>query len=113
MKRKITLLIAALLGTAYLIYLFTYFGGIGAGTDSAEAVGAGVAVALALPHMLFVGLAVIFNWLGWLMKLRWSALVAGILYAVSMLMMIIYAPFVLIQMILCFVGFARMKPKAE
>ena len=39
----------------------------------------------------------------------WAALVAGILYAVSMVCMFLYALFVALQMIFCFVAFARMK----
>lgn len=58
---------------------------------------------------VFVGLAFIFNWIGWAMKLRWAALVAWILYAVSILLMFIFGIFVIIQMILCFVAFSKMK----
>lgn len=43
------------------------------------------------------------------MKLRWAALVAGILYAVSILLIFIFGIFVIIQMILCFVAFSKMK----
>ncbi len=111
MKKSKLLLAAAILGTLYIVYLISYFAGGIASSDGAEALGAGIATALVMPHMLFVGLAVIFNWIGWALNVRWGALTAGILYAVSILMMFIYAMFVVLQMIFCFVAFAKMKNK--
>ena len=105
MKKSKLLLIAAILGAAYLIYLISYF----TGAIGEEAVSGAIATALVTPHMVCVGIAAIFNWIGWAMSVRWGALVAGILYAVSMVLMPIYFMFVIIQMILCFVGFAKLK----
>ena len=113
MKRSKLLLAAGILGGAYLIYLISYFTGSVATSEGAEAIGAGIAAALVMPHMVCVAIAVIFNWLGWALKARWAALVAGIMYAVSMLCMFLYAFFVLLQMIFCFVAFAKMKVKQE
>jgi hypothetical protein len=59
--------------------------------------------------MLCTILAVIFNIIGWALNARWSALVGAILYAVAIVVFIMYAPFIIIQMILSFVGFAKMK----
>ncbi len=50
-----------------------------------------------------------FNWLGWALKARCAALVAGIMYVVSILCMFMYALFVILEMIFCFVAFAKMK----
>lgn len=100
---------AAVIGSLYLIYLISYFTGEIGSSEGAEAIGAGLASALVMPHMVCVGVAVIFNWLGWAMKVRWAALVAGIMYAVSMVLMFLYAVFVVVEMILCFVAFAKMK----
>lgn len=110
MKRSKLLFVAAVIGSLYLVFLISHFYGLMISPDSQEAVGATLATALVTPHMLCVGLAVIFNWLGFAMKLRWSALVAGIMYAVSILCMFIYAMFVVIEMILCFIAYAKMKP---
>lgn len=52
-------------------------------------------------------------WIGWALRARWGALVAGILYSVSILARFLYAPFVIIQLILSFVGFAKMKKNNE
>ncbi len=105
MKRSKLLLISGIIGTAYLIYLFSYFTGINADGE----VGSAVATMLVAPHMVLVLLAVIFNWLGFILKVRWGALVAGILYSVSIFLMPAYFMFVLIELILCFIAFARMK----
>ena len=109
MKRSKLLLISGILSTAYLIYILNYFIGGIFSSDGIESISAGIASALVTPHMLLVGLGVLFNWIGWAMKLRWAALVSGILYAVSILLMFIYAPFVIVQMILCFIAFSRIK----
>lgn len=107
------LLASGTIGTLYLIYLITYFTNGVVSTDGAEAIGAGLAAALVMPHMVCVAIAVIFNWLGWALKVRWGVLVAGIMYAVSMVCMFLYAIFVLLEMIFCFVAFAKMKNTSE
>ena len=109
MKRNKLLLAAAIIGTAYLIYLICYFTGSMGVTDSAEALGAGIATALVTPHMICVGLAALFSWIGWALRARWAALVAGISYAVSIVCMFLCAVFVLLEMIFCFVAFADMQ----
>ncbi len=113
MKKSKLLLAAAIIGTLYLIYLITYFTGGITSSEGAEALGAGLATALVTPHMVCVGIAALFNWLGWALKARWAALVAGIMYAVSMVCMFLYAIFVVLEMIFCFVAFAKMKKAAE
>ncbi len=109
MKRSKLLLIAGIIGTLYVIYLISYFGGASTSGDSAEAAGAAIASLLVAPHMVLTGIGVIFNWIGFGLKARWAALVAGILYAVAMVLFPMYFMFVLIEMILCFVAFAKMK----
>lgn len=104
MKRSKLLLISAIIGTAYIIYLISYF------ADAASTNGAGaIATVLVMPHMAMTGIAVIFNWLGFALKARWAALVAGILYAVAMVLFFAYFMFVIVEMILCFVAYAKMK----
>ena len=110
MKKSKLLLVAGVLGAAYLIYLVAYFvGGMASAGDDIELVTGGLATAIVMPHMVCVALAVVFNWLGWTLNAPWAALVAGILYAVSMVLMFLYALFVVVQMVLCFVAFAKMK----
>ena len=112
MKRSKLLLIAAIIGTAYAIYLVTYFAGAASAGDGAEQAGAALATMLVMPHMAVVWLAAIFNWLGFFLKARWAALTAGILYAVAIVLFLAYFMFVIIEMILCFVAYAKMKKRA-
>lgn len=113
MKKSKLLLASAILGSLYMIYMFVYFTGGISGSEGTEAIGAGIAAALVTPHAVCVGVAVVFNWLGWAIKARWGALVAGILYAVSIVFMFLYAPFVILEMIFCFVAFGKMKKKTD
>lgn len=111
-KPKISkcLLIAFILGVLYLIYSAFYWSGTaGSGADSAEQLGSSIATALVMPHLVMTVLAVIFNALGLFMRKRGFALTGAILYAVAMVLFPLYFMFVIIQMILSFVGFAKMK----
>lgn len=65
-RRSKVLLISAILGTLYSLYLISYFGGgIFGSKDGAELAGAAIATALVTPHMILVVLATIFNWVGY------------------------------------------------
>lgn len=111
-RRSKLALIALILGSLYLLYSAIYWGGSMSGdmTD-AEFVGAGLATALVLPHIVLLLFAVVFNAIGYLTTVRGFILTAGILYAVSGIVFIIYFPFVIVQSILCFVSYARSKKK--
>lgn len=109
-KRSIPLLISAILGVAYAIYIIVYFGSVGSNAQNvSEAIGTGIATALVLPHIICTVIAVIFNILAWALNKKAFALVAGILYAVAAVLFFLYALFVIVQMILCFVGFAKLR----
>lgn len=113
MKKSKLLLISWVLGIAYLIYLIVYFGDALNTTQGAEQTGVGIAATLVFPHAIAVLLAVVFNVLGWAMHKRGFALTGGILYAVSIALFPLYFMFVIIQMILSFVGYAKMKNKVS
>ena len=114
MKRSVLLLISGILGLCYVIYLISYFGGsMATSSNDAALVGAGLAATLVAPHMICVVLAVVFNIIAWYGNVRWAALVAGILYAVSMVCFVLYAVFVIIQTILCFIAYARMNNNVQ
>lgn len=113
-KRNVLLLVAAILGSAYLIYLVCYMAGAPVDTrDSAADAGTAIAMMMIMPYALLTGLAVIFNWIAWALSKRWAALTAGILYAVAILMMYIYFMFVVVEMVLCFVAFAQLGKKSS
>lgn len=117
MKRSKLLLVALILGVAYVVYsLWYWFGGGAAGSvgaDSASQAGAGLATMLVTPHLALTVVAVVFNALAYFMGKRAFALVAGILYAVAMVLFLAYFFFVLVQMTLCFVAYAKMPKKGD
>jgi len=109
-KRSKALLISGILGALYMIYIIYYcITTMAAQTDGASQLGTGIGIALITPHIICVVLAVIFNWIGWAGSIRWAALVGAIMYCVAAAIFILYAPFVLVQLILSFVGFAKLK----
>lgn len=111
------LLVALVLSALYMAYSAWYWFGGGAaasvGSDSASQAGGVLAAAIVTPHLLLALLGLVFNALGFAMNKRGFALTAGILYAVSMVLFPMYFFFVLIQMILCFVAFAKMRKAAK
>ena len=114
-KRSIILLIAAILGVLITFYLWNYLSSAVSNTSSsAEALGAAFAMRMAQPMVLMFTLSTVFCVIAWLFNIRWAALVAGILYAVSMTQLPAWAMFPAIPMILSFIGYARMgKAKKE
>jgi hypothetical protein len=110
-KGRILAILALILGAAYLIYSITYWGGANSGGTDAEQVGAGIATVLVMPHLAITGFAVLFNALGAFMYNRAFVLVAGILYAVAILLFPVYFMFVVVQAVLCFIAFAIMQKK--
>ena len=108
-KRSKLALISWVLSLLYLIYLISHFlGGVGS-TTGAEQVGAAIATALIFPHMLAVGIGLLFNMLGYFLHNRIFVLVGAILYSVSILLFMMYFMFVIVQMILSYIAFAKMK----
>lgn len=109
MRKSKLLLVSWILGALYFVYIVAYLTGALSSSTGAEQAGAAIASAILFPHMLAVGLAVLFNILGWSMCGRGFALTGGILYAVSIILFPLYFFFVIIQMILSFVGYAKMQ----
>ena len=109
-KGRVLLLISLIIGLIYGIYIISYFGGAVSGSASgAEQVGAGIATALVTPHIVMTWIGVIFNALAFFMYNRPFALVAAILYTVAMVVFPLYFMFVIVEMILCYIAFAKMK----
>ena len=113
-KKKLskTLLVSLIIGVLYLIYSAWYWSGAaGSGTNTAEQIGAGLATVLVMPHLVMTALAVIFNALGLFMRKRGFALTGAILYTVALVLFPAYFMFVIVEMILSYVEFAKMKNK--
>lgn len=104
------LIVSAVLGVAYSIYLITYFSGAMSDANSTgEALGGAIATALVMPHMICVVLAAIFNVIGALANKSGFALTGAILYCVGGVIFLMYMPFVLPMMILSFIGYSKVK----
>ncbi len=108
MKKSILLLLSWMLTIGYLIVLFINFTNIGKGTET-SALAQGVVFVIMIPHLIVVLLALIFNILGWALKSRGFALTCAILYTVGMVFFPPFFYFLIIQMILSYVGFALTK----
>lgn len=109
-KLNVLLLISLIIGTMYMIYSLVYWSGAIDSVDGvAEQIGAGIATVLVMPHLAFTFLAVVFNALGLFLKKRAFALTGAILYCVAIVVFPIYFMFVVIEAILSFIGFAKMK----
>ncbi len=108
-KKSKLALISWILSLVYMIYLISHFAGGMGSTTGAEQAGAALATALVFPHMLAVGIGLIFNILGYFLNSRAFVLVGAILYSVSILLFMVYFIFVIVQMILSYIAFAKMK----
>lgn len=110
MKRSKALLISAILGSLYSVYLIVYFSGSIFGSEGgAELAGIAIATALVTPHIILVVLATIFNWVGYFSNKRGFALTGGILYSVGGAIFIMYIMFVVPSIVLSFVGYSKLK----
>lgn len=103
---------AALLATAYIIYSFVYWGGVAEQTgssDAGEAIAAGLATLLVLPHNIVGALGALFGIIGFFNRSAGLILTSAILYAVSAAIFFLYAPFLIPSIVLGFVGYSKQK----
>lgn len=107
--KNVLLLIALILGAAYLLYSLVYWSGAVGSSNGTQAAAASIATAIVMPHLVCTLVAVIFNALGLFMNKPAFALVAGILYAVALVLFLAYFMFVIAEMVLCFVAYGQMK----
>ena len=103
MKGRVTGFLAMALTVLYALYIYSYFSGVGM-----DSIGGYIASQIVMPHMVCVVIAAIFVCIGFFGKKRWAMLTAGILLAVSAVLMMSYAPMVIAQAVLCFISYARM-----
>lgn len=104
--------LAALLGTAYSVYIIMYFGGVVGETDTTnagETIGAGIATLLVLPHMLVTVLGALFGVIGFFIRSAGLTLTSAILYSVAAALFFLYALFLVPSIVLGFVGYANQK----
>ena len=116
-KSPFTLRLAAAIGIFQTKFMWDYIGqyiDIADGTVTySQNLGTELFLAMALPFGVLATSAFVFCLISCLFKQRWAALVAGILYSVSIVCLIPWLWMIVVQMILCYVGFAQMKTKPE
>lgn len=113
-KKSICLLIGAVMGSVYILLLFSIFLGAAGGISSdAEIVGAGIAFMFAIPHVIVISLAILFNWLGYAKVHKGFALTAGIMYAIASVLMLPYFYLLVPSIVLSFVGYANLSKIIE
>lgn len=109
-RRSIFVLLAVIVAVLVLIYLNGYMrDSINNAEDGFAGLGVAIAISASQPFMIALGLGAVFGAVGWLFVLRWAALVAGILFAVAMILLPAWFVFALIPTVLAFIGYARMK----
>ncbi|BDU82545.1 hypothetical protein [Clostridium perfringens] len=108
-KHSKALLVSAILAIFYCSYIIGYFLGGITGTEGAEQLGASIATAIVMPHIILVVLATIFNWVAYFSNKRGFALTAGILFSVAGVVFLPYIFFVIPSLVLSFVGYAKLK----
>ena len=102
-KRSICVLLAVLIATAYLIYVFTYF------MENADTTAGAIATAVVLPHMAVLAIGVLFGWIGYFTRGTGFILTSAILYSVAAILFVMYAVFLIPSIVLGFVGYVRQK----
>lgn len=110
-KKNKLLLVAFVIGVAYLLYSASYWSGAVGSSSGTQAAGAALASVIVMPHLVCTLVAVIFNGLGLFMNKSTFALVAGILYAVAMVLFLVYFMFVIVEMVLSFVAYGQMRKR--
>lgn len=108
-KRSKVLLVSAILAIFYLSYLIGHFLGVITSTEGAEQLGASIAIAIVMPHVILVILGTIFNWVAFFSNKRGFALTAGTLFSVAGVIFLPYIFFVIPSLVLSFVGYAKLK----
>ena len=106
-KRNACIVISLILTIGYLAYCVYYWRYSGDLSFSSQ-LGFNMAHALVMPHIVAVVIAFVFNWIGVILPNRWFILVGAIIYVIAMILMPLYFMFVILQMILSFVGFGLM-----
>lgn len=112
-KRSKLLFTAHVLGSMYAIYLMAHFFGSVGATEGAEQVGAGIATALILPHLVLVIFSVMFGFLGFFLRKDGFNLTAGILYSVATAAFLLYFFFTVPLVIMSFIGYVKQKRMNE
>lgn len=106
-KRSVCLLLATVIGAAYLVYIISYF------MKDADTTVGGITTMLVMPHIVVSAFGVLFGIVACLTRGAGFALASAILYCVSAALFIMYAVFLAPSIVLGFVGYNRQKKLNE
>lgn len=112
-RRSKAAFIGAAIGIAYSIYSVAYWLGVvgtaATSSDVGESLGAGIATALVLPHVIVTVLATVFAIIGFFVRGKGLILTGAILYSVAAVLFLVYAIFLVPSIVLGFVGYSNQK----
>lgn len=111
MKRSKLSLIAMILGILAAFFMLVILAGMDTSGSSAESLGTYIGLAIVLPSVLTLGIAVILNIIGYFINNRVITLISAIFYVISLVLMPLWGFVGIPSMILQFIAFAKMKPK--
>lgn len=108
-KKNGFLLASAILSSIYVIWLFSYFSTNNVINSSGlESLGMAIAIQIVKPYMYITAIALVFNWIAWAINAKWAAIATPILYIVAISQFPTYFSHLIVQIVLCFVGFATL-----
>lgn len=112
-KRSLALFLALVIGILYYGYCSSHFFGgtleTAQGGEATEFFASAVASAMVTPHIAIGWIAVVLNLVAFLANSRGCALAAVILYAVSAVVFMMYALFVIPEVVFAIIGYVRLK----
>ncbi|MBM7835909.1 hypothetical protein [Clostridium sardiniense] len=108
-KHSKALLVSAILGTLYSIYLISHWADAILNTSGGLQSLIMIAMSIFIAHIISLVLATIFNWVSYITNKRGFALTAGILYLVAGIVFLPYIIFVILSIVLSFVGYVNLK----
>lgn len=103
MKKSICEFLTALVGSAYSIYIISYFG-----KDFLKFSNF-IAAAMVTPHILCCTIGTIFAWIAFFSNKFSFAITAVILYSAAAVLFIMYAPFMIPEILFGLIGCYRIR----
>lgn len=115
-KHHASLLIGGIISALLLFFLFDFMNfelDEALKDNTAASLGTLLGLTYMLPfRALFIG-GTLFCWLAYLFSMRWAAIVAGVLFAVAIVVLPGWLYLPIVPMTLCFVGAAKLKPNQK
>lgn len=114
-KHPVSLLIGGIIAALMLFFLFDFLSSKlneAETMETAESIGTMLGLTYMLPFRALLIGGTLFCWLAYLFSMRWAAIVAGVLFAVAIVVLPGWLYLPIVPMILCFVGAAKLKPSA-